>query len=157
MHVMFRHAEGIANSASKIAPHVDVRGEGGYIIWWPAAGFGQMNQGAVLCPFPDWLLSLLKPKKMPRQAHETYARAKTSNRYVARALERAYDAVSFAGEGCRNDTLNRETYALARFVRDGVLRESEISNAMTSAALSAGLEPREIEATIASAFRARAN
>src|SRR6266487_2410651 len=38
MHLLFRHDARAKQSASRIAPGVDVRAEGGYIIWWPAAG-----------------------------------------------------------------------------------------------------------------------
>ena len=50
LHVFFRHAAGLRSSAGKIAQGVDVRADGGYVIWWPAAD----------CPIPlDWELQYL--------------------------------------------------------------------------------------------------
>ena len=40
--------------ASVIAPGVDRRGDGGYIIWWPAHG-GAVEQGQLAVP-PDWMV-----------------------------------------------------------------------------------------------------
>jgi Bifunctional DNA primase/polymerase, N-terminal len=38
LHVVYRHRPGLSCSVSRIAHGVDVRADGGYIIWWPAAG-----------------------------------------------------------------------------------------------------------------------
>src|SRR5437016_3969200 len=38
VHLLFRHAHGLRCSASRIAHGVDVRANGGYIIWWLATG-----------------------------------------------------------------------------------------------------------------------
>jgi hypothetical protein len=42
-HLFFRHRLGLRCSTSKIARGVDVRADGGYVIWWPA------TSGPVLC------------------------------------------------------------------------------------------------------------
>ncbi|HBK06390.1 MAG TPA: hypothetical protein DDZ81_11075 [Acetobacteraceae bacterium] len=54
VHLFFVHTAGMANSASRIAPGVDVRGAGGYFVWWPAAGF--FVTGDAWATWPAWLL-----------------------------------------------------------------------------------------------------
>ena len=46
IHCLFLHRDGLLNSVSKIAPGVDVRASGGYIIWWPAHGFAVVDHPA---------------------------------------------------------------------------------------------------------------
>ena len=35
LHFFFKHAPGLRCSRGRIAPGVDVRADGGYVIWWP--------------------------------------------------------------------------------------------------------------------------
>jgi hypothetical protein len=52
-HYLFRHAEGVRNR-SGMFPGVDVRGDGGYVIWWPQVG---LNWSAnPVADWPEWLL-----------------------------------------------------------------------------------------------------
>src|SRR6476646_3058649 len=37
-HLLFRHREGLRTSKGQIAQGVDVRAEGGFVIWWPREG-----------------------------------------------------------------------------------------------------------------------
>jgi hypothetical protein len=54
---------GITIGVSKISPGVDHRGEGGYVIWWPAAGYPATGELMDLTAPPEWLLELLdKPE-----------------------------------------------------------------------------------------------
>ena len=53
VHVLFKHREGIRTAAGRIGRGVDTRGEGGYIIWWPAHGFSVVDHP--LAEWPDWL------------------------------------------------------------------------------------------------------
>jgi hypothetical protein len=54
MHLLFRHAEGLRCSTSRVAPGVDVKADGGYAIYWPREGFAVEDRP--LCEWPDWLL-----------------------------------------------------------------------------------------------------
>ena len=67
-HVLFRHANGVGCSTSRVAPGIDVRGDGGYICWWPAAGFPlalEVHLDA-LSEWPAWALSEALGKAAPR-------------------------------------------------------------------------------------------
>ena len=55
-HLLLRHREGLRNSTGRIAPGIDVRGDGGFVIWWQ--GHGMEAEGAQLEPCPEWLFEL---------------------------------------------------------------------------------------------------
>jgi putative DNA primase/helicase len=79
-------------SASQLGAGVDVRADGGYIIWWPAAGL--QVSGAALGPMPQWLLDRVS-------SHTAGSQGSAPSLAVDR--ERI-------GEGMRNDFLSREAY-----------------------------------------------
>ena len=54
LHLLFKHADGLRCSTSKIAEGVDVRADGGYAIWWPREGLAVEDWP--ICEWPDWLL-----------------------------------------------------------------------------------------------------
>jgi hypothetical protein len=51
------------NSNRRIAPGVDVRGDGGYVIWWPREGFPVVD--LPLADWPEWLLELASTVDAP--------------------------------------------------------------------------------------------
>jgi Bifunctional DNA primase/polymerase, N-terminal len=69
VHLLFRWRDGLRNSASQIAPGVDVRGEGGYVIWWPA----RPERGGMVLDFvplgelPEWPSWIVPPEKKANQ------------------------------------------------------------------------------------------
>jgi Bifunctional DNA primase/polymerase, N-terminal len=63
LHALFRHKDGLRNSAGKIVLGVDGRATGGYIIWWPGAGLEAID--APLADWPDWLMPPLKAPMAP--------------------------------------------------------------------------------------------
>lgn len=152
-HILFRHHEGLRNSASKIARGVDVRSSGGYIIWWAAEGLAVEN-GDLLADWPAWLLELAMPHTRPLERVD-FTPAVVGEGYAYAALKDAAKKVATAPEGQRNDTLNREAWSLLRFVNDGRLRVQDVINTLAAAGLSSGLARPEIMATLLSALSAR--
>jgi hypothetical protein len=151
-HFLFKHRDGVRNSAGKIASGVDVRGDGGFIIWWRATGLNVQN-GSVLADWPEWLVEKLLPP--PRQPSAHLPSTQCSQPYVQAALTRAMQTVATATDGSRNHTLNSEVWSLARFIPSGYLCAQQIATALYSAARAAGLSSQETIRTIASALRAR--
>jgi hypothetical protein len=150
-HFLFACNRRLRNSESKIAPGVDVRATGGYMIWWPALGLA-VDYPQRLAPWPGWLLAMLLPPPKPRALA---APITVPDLYVRAAVESGCERVRRAPKGCRNSTLNSEAFALARFVETGAIGERKLADALADAAAAAGLPAHEIAGTLASALRAR--
>jgi hypothetical protein len=109
-------------------------------------------------PLPEWLARMVRPADLPPAA--TPAKMLTGDdarNYAVAALRNATGRAAVAGSGGRNSTLNREAFAMARFVRDGSLMESEVRECMMAAARANGLTDedgiRQTVLTIESALR----
>ena len=115
LHLLFKHREGMRNSASRIARGVDVRADGGYIIWWPAAGLEIVDRSPIQ-QWPAWLVELAQPP-IPPKAHLNKAGQdmREAEQKVRAAVRSAVRAVASAPAGQPNRTLNAATYSIARF------------------------------------------
>jgi hypothetical protein len=56
-HLFFKHVEKLRNSVSRISDGVDVRADGGFVIWWPRQGLRVLSD-AEIAEWPPWLLAL---------------------------------------------------------------------------------------------------
>jgi hypothetical protein len=140
----------IRNSASKIGPGIDVRGNGGYICLPPSrnatGGTYQWESGgpqnAALAP--PWLIALAKATKA-----KAWAKA---------ALERECKAVAAAQPGTRNTTLNTAAFNLFQVVAGRGLDEQEVRDRLFEAAETCRLVADDgaaaVEATIESGAQA---
>jgi hypothetical protein len=151
IHLLFRHAGGLRCSQGRVANGVDVRADGGGVIWWPATG---LPVQCTLPPaeWPAWLLALALPPTHPAQPAPMPPRHVSA--YGRGALASAARRVAGAREGRRNCVLNAEAFSLARLIREGTLDERYVSEALTAAAVQAGLTPAEIARTLRSALQA---
>lgn len=78
----------------------------------------------------------------------------TSSKYGIAALEDEARKVATAAAGGRNDTLNRAVFAMAQLIAAGHLDTELVHTTLRSAGRAAGLDEREIDATLASGYRA---
>jgi hypothetical protein len=85
-HYLFARNDKVKCSAGKLGPHIDTRGSGGYIIWWPALELEVLHAG-VLAPVPDWIIEALSPKPSETRSRAWLPRDDDDER-IADALER---------------------------------------------------------------------
>jgi hypothetical protein len=154
LHLIYEHAPALRYSAGRPLLGLDVRADGGYVIWWPASGL------PVLCDapptvWPAWLLAELIPPAPIRTASLPPTDLPRRSRHPRDALRQAADNVARAPVGCRNATLNGVAFGICHLVAAGVLDGQEVADTLAAAATAAGLGAREIEATLRSAFQAR--
>lgn len=160
----------IRNSASKIAPDIDIKAPGGYGIAPPSvSGKGEYRMLSDISPDvlpPGWLNAWLREQHRQRTEHiRSYPAGdprqlprdgltKRAHAYLTAALGSGAKAVSTAKPQTRNNTLNDEAFALfAKFGRAGLLSADDIAAALSAAAQECGLESGAIYATIQSAAR----
>lgn len=147
LHILFKHDALAPNNAGKIAPGVDTRGAGGYLIWWPAAG-GLVLSDSPLAPWPDWLLAEFRPKPRPPITSST-----TLNCWGDSWLRGLIRTVANAPEGQRNSILFWATCRAGEAVREGKATEDFVNSVLLEAANHAGLSLREAQQTIRSGMQ----
>ena len=151
-HLLFKHHPGIRNSESKIAEGVDVRGEGGYIIYWPAHGFPMTSESAI-ADWPDWLLTILiPPPAPPRETRSRRHDLSNSDATTRRIIARALDRVVRAAPGQRHYALRAASCTLGGLLDVIDVPASTIARDLLDAVIEAGggdVDVKNAEATIA--------
>ncbi|MEV5982061.1 bifunctional DNA primase/polymerase [Streptomyces sp. NPDC052114] len=155
-HLYFTAPTGIrlANTAGSLAPLVDTRAWGGYVVaagsTTPTGPYEALGTREV-APLPAWLLRLLQPAPV-RPAGPLRLPAVSGTRAALAALEAECAVVSAAPESTRNIVLNRCAFKVGRFVAWGDLPRHVVEQAFQGAGEALGLTAAECRATIRSAL-----
>lgn len=168
-HLWFKYAGAIQCSEGRIAPAIDVRGDGGYVVVPPSIHEnGRTYQWSVdpaheLAVAPEWLVALTRKKPPPileRALANMHAsrRAFSSGAYGEAALDAEVAALGATMPGTRNAALNRAAFRLFQLVAGGELDAGAVEDRLLEACHSNGLVAddglRSVERTIRSGARA---
>ncbi|MFE9447377.1 bifunctional DNA primase/polymerase [Streptomyces sp. NPDC006739] len=146
----------LANTAGTLAPLVDTRAWGGYVVAAgsiTAAGPYETVNDSPVAALPVWLLRLLEPAPV-QPAAPLRLPAVSGSRAAVAALEAECAAVTAAPESMRNITLNRCAFKVGRFVAWGDVPRHVVEEAFQAAGEAHGLTAAECRATIRSALDA---
>lgn len=151
---------------------VDWRGAGGYVVapgsvkveggswdWVCGPEDPEYGVGAPILSPPRWLTDVLDRRRGPTAGPAPsiappIRRGGREDRYVQTALDAECGRVALAPPGTRNDALNRAAHGLGQLVGAGRLNVGDAGDALLRAALLAGLDETEAEATIRSGLSA---
>lgn len=143
------------NSASKLAPGIDVRAAGGYVLAaWSMLPNGHYSEPAhplEVAPIPGWLATTLRPapRKPPERSGNVYGTHGTP--YGARAVSDEMRILRATPEGRRNQQLNISAFNLYQLVETGDLDPVAVYTQLVETGYALGLDGKEIENTIQSA------
>jgi hypothetical protein len=168
-HLWFRYTGAIQSSAGRVAPGVDVRGDGGYVLVPPSLHKNGRTYRFVtdawleLAIAPQWLVALTR-KNRPLISERAVAKIKVPGRalsagaYGKAALAAEIAALATVLPGGRNHALNRAAFVLFQLVAGGELDGGAIEHGLIAACQSNGLikddGARSVMATIRSGARA---
>ena len=146
----------VRNSAGVIAPHIDVRADGGYVVGAFSRLGGRVyseRERRAPVPLPPWLSHLIRETHEPPTV--TAPRPPITDRaqgraYAMAALRAETARVASARPGTRNDTLNRAAFSLGQLVAAGLLPPIPVITGLIGAAMQAGLSEEEAARTVRS-------
>ena len=136
----------VHNSASALAPGVDIRGAGGYVI-----GAGSINAAGLiykwerqfgsvdLAPVPDWLYDRIKKGNMEPAPLLAKINSDKHPSYFQSALRQETAHVASAAPGTRNNTLNKSSFSMGQIIHMAPDQTENAKRALRNAASQNGL------------------
>lgn len=156
IHLIFRAPKDVvipsSTSTRGLMWKVDVKARGGQIVLPPSEiderRYVQRTDPGVtqeVRPLPDWLVERLRERRTPTAPPTRIMPPGGARAYVAKVVENELHSIATCASG-RNDQLAHSAYVLGQFVGAGLLDRDAVHDAITNAALHAGIEPTESKA-----------
>jgi RecA-family ATPase len=123
---------------------IDVRGEGGYIVYYGTTFGGDLT--APICEAPDWLLSNASRADIDHSGATVTVSPEVAQEIILKSL----DAIREAAPGESNDTLNREGFRIGQLIAAGSVSRQYAEEVLLKAAIERGKPVYEAKATIKS-------
>jgi len=159
-HFYYRYQANLGNSAGKLGLHVDVRADGGQVVFpgsiHPETGRayewaqGRSPAEVPIADLPANLLERLRSSSPTSQSVLLPSKTPRGRRYAVRALEREAALLREAQRGTRNDALNKAAFRMGTLVGGGGLDQRSVEEALLDAAAAVGLGQDEAQTTIRS-------
>lgn len=153
-HLWFVDPGGIGNSAGKLGPGLDVRGDGGYVLVPPSVRpegrYEWCEDPAPAMEVPAWLLALLRPPARPVRPVPVPSFGHQRDRYWQAALRGELHDLAVTPEGQRNNRLNAAAFAMGQLVAGAGAPVEPIRTALELAGQALGLPAAEVAKTVAS-------
>jgi len=174
-HIWFRFPpDELRNTAGEIAPGLDTRGEGGYVVapgsvhasgaQYEWQDDGDPVLGAELAQLPDWLLDLVRKRPEPTpepKVNGAHPPLDHQFRVLRQIFEDERNDLAKLFKGQRNTALNAAAFALGQLSHYGAWTEDEARAALQAACMANGLYydaesggEKACEATFASGWSA---
>jgi hypothetical protein len=148
-HLLFKPDDRVGCTAGKIHPHIDTRGKGGYVIWWPAEGLEVLHAN-VLAEIPQSILERLRKEPEPTPRAPIRLRRDSDLLPLVRVILNAR-------QGERNTATFWAACRLAEHVHSGQLSDGDMVNIVVEAAGRNGLPVIEAKRIAKSALRRARN
>ena len=170
-HLYFRHPGGAVRNRAGIFPGADIRGDGGYVVA-PGSHFvpsvaereaGKLEgfyafetppDATAIADAPEWLLDLSRSPQPTARLPSGHASGDRVEAWAKAALASELSALRTAPNGTRNAALNTAAHNLGQIAGGGCLAPDDTLSQLRGAAKDIGLDPNEIEATLASGWGA---
>lgn len=150
----------VRSSAGKLAPGIDVRAEGGYVI----VPDSESNRGAYswnVAPWdvappelPAWLLERVANPHPGVFTDDTLPTTEADKEEIERETQEVLNALRASKAGGRNHALNTAAYLLGKMIGAGVADEAVVEFQLLNIAAEIGLTNAEAKATIRSGLSA---
>ena len=167
IHLLYRYdaQRPVTNRRGALPAGVDIRGDGGYIIWPPSKlpdgrswRVPENCETDAISDAPEWLYELIVEKKPATPPSPLSGKSNGAGAYAEAALADELAAVSSARRGQRNATLNKAAFSLGQFVGAQALSAPDVEARLYGAAQASGLVAddgeRAVRATLKSGLEA---